>query len=113
MRWNARSRRQLGCVAARCARAILSIAANYADRAIPTRRRYGRDGPNGSAETLACPWSTGRYNIGMPSMRQSVQNSQFLSSLAQNVSHLLVASHANKRIERLLPNVIAMATVFD
>ena len=61
----------------------------------------------------ACPWSTGRYDIGMPSMRQSVQNGQILSSLAQNVSHLLVASHANKRIERLLPNVIAMAAVFD
>jgi len=47
------------------------------------------------------------------SIRQSVQKSQFLSSLAQNASHLLVASHANKRIERHFANVIATVTVPD
>ena len=46
-------------------------------------------------------------------MRQSVQNSQILSSLAQNVSHLLVASHANKRIERLLVYVIVPTPSID
>jgi hypothetical protein len=40
----------------------------------------------------------------MRSIRQSAQNAQFLSSLAQNAPHLLVASHADKRIERANDN---------
>ena len=45
----------------------------------------------------------------MPSIRQSVQNGQFLCRLAQNASDLLVASHADKGIERLLMRVVATA----
>ena len=43
----------------------------------------------------------------MRSIRQSVQNGQFLCRLAQNASHLLVASHTDKRIELFLVRVIA------
>src|SRR5215813_6482735 len=56
-----RAQRRGGCVAARGARADLSIASDYADRAIPARRWCGRDGPNGCAETLVCPWPTGHH----------------------------------------------------
>ena len=38
---------------------------------------------------------------------QSVQNGQFLSSLAPNAPHLLIAPHADKGIERLLVQIIA------
>jgi len=47
------------------------------------------------------------------SIRQSVQNGQFLSSLAQNASHLLVAPHAHKRVERLLVQIIAAALAIN
>ncbi len=47
------------------------------------------------------------------SIRQSVQNGQFLCRLAQHVSDLFVASHADKRIERLLVDVIVTAPAFD
>ena len=46
---------------------------------------------------------------GVRSIRQSVQNGQFLCRLAQNASHLLVTSRADKRIERLLVHVVATA----
>src|SRR6516165_11234863 len=49
----------------------------------------------------------------MRSIRQSVQNGQFLGSLAQNTSHLLVASHTDKRIKRLLVQVIVTASSID
>ena len=38
----------------------------------------------------------------MRSIRQSVQNGQFLCRLAQDASDLFVASHTDKRIERFL-----------
>src|SRR6516164_4421928 len=44
---------------------------------------------------------------GMWSIQQSVQNGQFLCRRVQNTSDLLVASHADKRIERLLVHVVA------
>jgi hypothetical protein len=47
------------------------------------------------------------------SIRQSVQNGQFLISLAQKASHLLVTSHADKRIERLFVHVIATVPAID
>ena len=43
------------------------------------------------------------------SIRQSVQNGQFLSSLAQNPPHLLVALHAYQRIELVLAQVMVTA----
>ena len=45
----------------------------------------------------------------MRSIRQSVQNGHFLCRLAQNALDLLVASRADKRIERLLVHVVATA----
>ena len=50
---------------------------------------------------------------GMRSIQQSVQNGQFLCRLAQNASDLLVASHADMRIERLLMHVVATALAID
>ena len=50
---------------------------------------------------------------GMRSIRQSVQNGQFLRSLAQNASHLFIASHADEGIERLLVRVIVTASAID
>jgi len=47
------------------------------------------------------------------SIQQSIQNGQFLSGFAQNVSNLLVAPHANKRIERLLVYVIVPTPSID
>src|SRR5258708_7695467 len=38
------------------------------------------------------------FKSEVASIRQSVQNGQFLRSLTQTVSHLLVASHANEGI---------------
>ena len=49
----------------------------------------------------------------MQSIRQSVQNGQFLSRLAQNASDLSVASHTDKRIERFLVYVVATALAID
>src|SRR6516164_10319521 len=78
------------------------------------RRRRARN-MDRLARTIisAICWSlTHRYSARrmwaeiLRSIQQSVQNGQFLSGLAQNVSHLLIASHANKRIERLLVYVI-------
>ena len=46
-------------------------------------------------------------DAGMRSIRQSVQNGHFLCRLAQNALDLLVASRADKRIERLLVHVVA------
>src|SRR5262249_16724191 len=48
------ARRRGGGVAARGAGADLSVTSDHANRAVPTRRRCGRNGPNGCAETLAC-----------------------------------------------------------
>ena len=47
----------------------------------------------------------------MQSIRQSVQNGQFLSRLVQDASDLFVASHADKRIERLLVHVAIAAKI--
>src|SRR6516165_712877 len=47
------------------------------------------------------------------SIQQSVQNGQFLSGLAQNAPYLLVASRANKRIERLFAYVIVTTLAID
>jgi hypothetical protein len=41
------------------------------------------------------------------------KTAQFLSGFAQNVSHLLVASHANKGIERILMYVIVATLAID
>src|SRR5262249_6066100 len=43
-----------GRVAARSARADIYVASHHTGRAVPARRRCGRDGPNGCAKTLAC-----------------------------------------------------------
>ena len=51
--------------------------------------------------------------VGMRSIRQSVQNGQFMFSLAQNAPHLLIASHAYEGIERLLVRVIVTAPAID
>src|SRR4249920_3740187 len=53
------------------------------------------------------------FQSGLASIRESVQNGQFLSSLAQNASHLLVASHADKRVERLLVRIIITSLASD
>jgi hypothetical protein len=47
------------------------------------------------------------------SIRQSVQNGQFPTSLSQDASHLLVTSHTDKRIERLLVHVIVTPLPLD
>jgi hypothetical protein len=47
------------------------------------------------------------------SIRQSVQNGQFLDRLAQNASDLFVASNTDQRIERFLADVIVTATALD
>jgi hypothetical protein len=49
----------------------------------------------------------------MRSIQQSVQNGQFLCRLAQDAPDLLVASHANKRIERLLVYVVLTTLAID
>jgi hypothetical protein len=49
------------------------------------------------------------YYRGRMVNHQSVQNGQFLSSLVQKASHLLVASHADKRIELLFVHVVVTA----
>src|SRR6516165_8833144 len=49
----------------------------------------------------------------MGSIQQSIQHGQLFSRLAQNVSNLLVAAHAKKRIERLLVYVIVTTLAFD
>src|SRR5262249_48849025 len=48
------ARRRGGCVAARGTRADISVASHHTGRAVPARRRCGRDGPNDCAKTLAC-----------------------------------------------------------
>jgi hypothetical protein len=58
-------------------------------------RRLGRIGKHQRKRNFSIP--------GWGSIPQSVQNGQFLSSLAQNVSH--VASHADKRNDRLFVHV--------
>ena len=50
---------------------------------------------------------------GTKSIQQRVQNGQFLTGPAQNVSNLLVAPHANERIERLLVDVIVTTLAID
>ena len=50
---------------------------------------------------------------GMRSIRQSVQNGQFLCRLAQDASDLLAALHADERIERLLVHVVATTLAID
>src|SRR5262245_49895094 len=47
------------------------------------------------------------------SIPQSVQNGQFLCRLAQDASDLFVASHTDKRIERLLANVVTTTLAID
>src|SRR5215471_11850428 len=47
------------------------------------------------------------------SIRQSVQNGQFLCRLAQDASDLFIASNADQRIKRLLADVIVTASAFD
>jgi hypothetical protein len=47
------------------------------------------------------------------SIRQGVQNGQLLRRLVQDASDLFVASHADKRIERLLVDAIVTAPAFD
>jgi anti-sigma factor ChrR (cupin superfamily) len=49
----------------------------------------------------------------MQSIRQSVQDGQFLCRLAQKASDLSVASHADKGIERFLVYVVATALAID
>jgi hypothetical protein len=49
----------------------------------------------------------------MQSIRQSVQNGQFLCRLAQKASDLSVASHTDKGIERFLVYVVATALAID
>ena len=49
----------------------------------------------------------------MRSIRQSVQNGQFLRRLLQDASDLLVASHADKGIERLLVYVVLTTLAID
>ena len=51
--------------------------------------------------------------MGVQSIRQSVQNGQFLSSPAQSVSHLLIASQADEGVERLFAQVIVAALAID
>src|SRR6516225_5837966 len=53
------------------------------------------------------------FNRREPSIRQSVQNGQFLCRLAQNASDLFVASHTDKRIERLRANVVTTTLSVD
>src|SRR6516165_8168025 len=50
---------------------------------------------------------------GLRSICQSVQNGQFLCRLAQDASDLFVASHTDKRIERLLANVVTTIPAID
>ena len=49
----------------------------------------------------------------MQSIRQSVQDGQFLCRLAQKASDLSVASHTDKGIERFLVYVVATALAID
>ena len=85
------------------------------------RRRRARNMDRLSRTIIsAICWSlTHRYSAHrmwaelLRSIQQSVQIGQFLGGLAQNVSNLLVAPHANKRIERLLVYVIVPTPSID
>src|SRR5262249_35072905 len=76
------------------------LTTNDASSSACTRRIVGRIG------FLKC-------DLDVIDIRQSVQNGQFLSSLAHNAPHLLVASHADKRVERLLVQVIVTTPAVD
>ena len=63
--------------------------------------------------TAGASWLPAIADCLLRSIQQRVQNGQFLSGLAKNVSNLLVAPHANKRIERLLVYVIVPTLSID
>ena len=73
-------------------------------RALPEVRGKDRRSPPRQVISIAQPHQP--YNSWMRSIWQSVKTGQFLSSLAQNASYLLVASQADERIERLFVQVI-------
>src|SRR3974377_845229 len=67
----------------------------------------------GQASLSVPPYSATVSIQGQWSIQQSVQNGQFLGGLSQNLPNLLVAPHANKRIERLLVYVIVPTPALD
>src|SRR5215471_5064112 len=73
-------------------------------------------GPPASSPTRGCGPPMIRLIASfarISSIRQSIQNGQFLGRLAQYSSDLFVASHTDKGIERLLVHVVAAALAID
>src|SRR5277367_1250246 len=64
---------------------------------------------DGSHEGKGCSWIEETTSLDITSIRQSVQNGQFLTGLGEQSPDMLIAPHADQRVERLVLQIVETA----